>query len=115
MSISYTEYERMSALERRVDELEAQVKLLHDLVGQRTGLGASQGERFDVVLTRYPPSEKISVIKAIRELTGLGLREAKDLSESVPCVIRQDLDDEGARTTQRRFAELNAAIELRPR
>jgi uncharacterized protein (TIGR02996 family) len=46
------------------------------------------GGRFDLVLTAYPPERKIAVIKVIRELMGEGLKEAKELSEALPAVIR---------------------------
>ena len=58
---------------------------------------------------------KINVIKVLREVTGLGLREAKDMSEALPVVVRQGLDREEARAIERQFAEIQATIDLRSR
>ena len=67
--------------------------------------------RFRLVLEGFEPARKISVIKVVRELTGLGLKEAKDLVEMAPGIVRDDLqadqaallkgqlDAAGARTT----------------
>lgn len=120
MSFSYSDYERLAALERRIQDLEAQVQLLHDLVGQRTGLSGtaphpSPETLYDVLLVGYPGHQKISVIKVIRELTGLGLKEAKDLAESVPCVILRVGDEQTVRTLQRQLEAVGAVLELQPR
>jgi len=66
---------------------------------------------FRLVLEGFEPARKINVIKVVRELTGLGLKEAKDLVEKAPCAVRdglpadqaallkRQLDAAGARTT----------------
>lgn len=115
--ISYSDHERLAALERRVQELEAQVQLLHDLVGQRVGLGQAiaSSESYDLVLTQYPAVQKISVIKLLREITGTGLAEAKSMSESLPCTFVQRATGELARDVERRMREVGAVVDLRPR
>ena len=49
---------------------------------------APQGEYFDVVLEEYGGDKKLDVIRAIRDATGLGLREAKDLAEKLPSTVK---------------------------
>lgn len=117
MTLSMSEYEMLSAMERRIQELEAQVALLHELVGQRVGLATPPvaGDRVDVVLVGYPQMMKINVIKVLRELTGLGLKETKDMSESIPAVVRADVDRDEGRTIERQLAEVQAKVDLRSR
>ena len=51
---------------------------------------------FDVILDEVPADKKIAVLKAVRELTGLGLKEAKDLVESTPKPVREGIAKEAA-------------------
>jgi large subunit ribosomal protein L7/L12 len=51
---------------------------------------------FDVILTEVPADKKIAVLKAVRELTGLGLKEAKDLVESTPKSVKEAIAKEAA-------------------
>ncbi len=50
---------------------------------------------YRLTLESYPPARKVTVINIVRDITGLGLKEAKDLVESVPAVVKE-FDDEGA-------------------
>lgn len=52
-------------------------------------LAVEEATDFQVTLTEVPADKKISVIKAVREVTGLGLKEAKDIAESAPKVIKE--------------------------
>jgi large subunit ribosomal protein L7/L12 len=65
-----------------------------------------QPTAYEVVLERFEPSRKILVIKAVRELTGQGLKEAKDLVEAAPRVVRTGLPAAEAEQVQ---AHLEAA------
>jgi large subunit ribosomal protein L7/L12 len=49
---------------------------------------AEEQTEFSVTLTEYPADKKVGVIKVVRELTGLGLKEAKDLVEGVPALVK---------------------------
>ncbi len=51
---------------------------------------------FDVILTEVPADKKIAVLKAVRELTGLGLKEAKELVESTPKSVKEGIAKEAA-------------------
>lgn len=66
---------------------------------------------FDVVLKEIG-AQKIQVIKAVRELTGLGLREAKELVEGAPAPVRQAVTQEDANQAKRKLEEAGATVEL---
>ncbi|MDR1534839.1 MAG: 50S ribosomal protein L7/L12 [Planctomycetota bacterium] len=68
----------------------------------------------DVVLKGVPDStKKISVIKAVREITGLGLKEAKDLVEKAPSPIKEKADKETAEKLKAQLVEAGADVELK--
>ena len=67
---------------------------------------------FDVELTSFG-SQKVKVIKAIREITGLGLREAKEFVEAAPKIIKEGVSSEEAEALKAKFEELGAAITLK--
>ena len=67
---------------------------------------------FDVELTSFG-SQKIKVIKVIREVTGLGLKEAKEFVESAPKIIKEGVSIEEAEALQAKLEELGAVITLR--
>lgn len=66
---------------------------------------------FDVVLKTQ--GEKIKVIKVVREATGLGLKEAKELVDTVPSTIKEGLSKEEAEELKKKFEEVGAEIELK--
>lgn len=67
---------------------------------------------FKVVLKSFGP-KKINVIKAVRALVGLGLKEAKDLVESVPVVVKADLPKDEAAAMKSAFEEAGGEVELK--
>ena len=67
---------------------------------------------FDVVLTAVG-EKKINVIKAVREVTSLGLKEAKDLVESAPKPIKEAVAKEEAETIKKKFEEAGATVEIK--
>ncbi len=67
---------------------------------------------FDAVLTETGPN-RVQVIKAVRELTSLGLREAKTLVEEAPKAVREGVPMEEAKQIQERFKEVGATIEIK--
>ena len=67
---------------------------------------------FDVELTGFG-SQKVKVIKAIREITGLGLREAKEFVEAAPKIIKDGVSIEEAEALKAKFEELGAEITLK--
>jgi large subunit ribosomal protein L7/L12 len=67
---------------------------------------------FDVILTDYG-AKKINVIKAVRQLTSLGLKEAKDLVESAPAPVREAISKEAAEESKKVLEDAGAAVELK--
>lgn len=80
------------------------------------GLGAAapaeEKTEFSVVLTAVG-SNKINVIKAVREVTSLGLKEAKDLVDGAPKTVKEGVSKEEAETIKKKFTEAGATVELK--
>ena len=73
---------------------------------------AVEKDSFDVVLTAAG-DKKIQVIKVVRSMTDLGLKEAKDLVESAPKAVREGLSKEEAEEMQKQLEEVGASVELK--
>lgn len=73
------------------------------------------GDRVDVMLDAVQRDRLIPTIKVVRELTGLGLKETKELIERSPCLLTSNLDAATARQWQRRLEEVGATVSLRQR
>ena len=84
------------------------------MVAAAPGAGAAAEEKteFDVVLVEAG-SSKIGVIKAVREITGLGLTEAKALVESAPKAIKEAISKEDAENFKKKLEEAGAKVELK--
>ena len=83
--------------------------------GAGTGAAAAAEEEkteFDAIL-KDAGSEKIKVIKVIRELTGLGLKEAKDFVESAPKTIKEAASKEECEKIKEKLAEVGATVEIK--
>ena len=74
--------------------------------------GAEEKSEFDVELTDAG-SSKIKVIKAVREATGLGLKDAKELVDNAPKVIKEALPKEEAEELKSQLEEVGASVELK--
>jgi large subunit ribosomal protein L7/L12 len=68
---------------------------------------------FDVVLTGYPDTAKINVIKVVRELTGLGLKEAKAMVEALPGKVKEAANKEDSAAAKKKLEEVGATVELK--
>jgi len=67
---------------------------------------------FDVVMTSFG-ANKVNVIKVIRELTGLGLKEAKDLTEGVPSTVKEAISKADADAVKKKLEEAGATVEVK--
>jgi|TARA_B110000014_G_C19720347_1_gene376507 large subunit ribosomal protein L7/L12 len=76
------------------------------------GEAAEEKTEFDVALADMG-SNKVSVIKAVRAITGLGLKEAKDKVESAPCVLKEGVSKEEADDFKKQLEEAGATVELK--
>ena len=67
---------------------------------------------FDVMLASFG-EKKVSVIKTVRAITGLGLKEAKDLVEAVPSVVKEGVNKEESEEIQKQLEEAGATVEIK--
>lgn len=74
--------------------------------------GAEEQSSFDVVLSAAG-SKKIQVIKVVREITGLGLKDAKDLVDSAPKAVKEGVDKDEAEEIKSKLEEAGATVELK--
>ncbi len=73
---------------------------------------AEEKTEFDVVLTGFG-DKKIQVIKVVRELTGLGLKEAKDLVEGVPKPVKEGVSKDEAATIKKKLEDAGGSVEVK--
>ncbi len=116
-----TEIEKMSVL-----DLSELVKVLEEKFGvsaaapmmmgaapiAEAGAAVEEKSEFDVEVTACGAS-KINVIKAVREITGLGLKDAKDLVDAAPKVIKEKVTKEEAETMKKKLEEAGATVTLK--
>ena len=80
--------------------------------GDAGGEAAAEKDEFDVVMTSFG-EKKVAVIKAVRGITGLGLKEAKDMVEAVPATIKEGASKAEAEDVQKQLEEAGASVELK--
>jgi len=80
--------------------------------GDGAAAAAEEQTEFDAVLTEVG-ANKILVIKAVRELTGLGLKEAKDLVDAAPKAVKEAVSKEEAEQVKDKLAEAGATVEVK--
>lgn len=68
---------------------------------------------FDVILEDVPADKKIAVLKIVRELTGLGLKEAKDVVESTPKAVREAVPKEAAEEAKKKLEEAGGKVSVK--
>ncbi len=109
-----------------VSELNELVKALEEKFGVSAaamasagaGAGAAGGEAaeekdsFNIVLTSAG-AQKIQVIKALREVTGLGLKEAKDMTDKVPATVKEGVKKTEAEEIKKKLMDAGATVELK--
>ncbi|MDZ7830097.1 MAG: 50S ribosomal protein L7/L12 [Halofilum sp. (in: g-proteobacteria)] len=80
--------------------------------GGEAAEAAEEQTEFDVVMTSFGDN-KVGVIKAVRAITGLGLKEAKDMVEGVPATVKEGLEKEDAEAMKKQLEEAGASVELK--
>ena len=80
--------------------------------GAEAGAGEAEKTEFDVVLEGFGDN-KIAVIKVVREITGLGLKEAKETVESAPKAIQEGVDKDKAEEIKAKLEEAGAAVTVK--
>jgi large subunit ribosomal protein L7/L12 len=84
--------------------------------GAAAGAAAAPAEEkteFTVTLKEYPADKKVSVIKVIREITGLGLKEAKDLVEGVPSTVKEAVSKADSEAIKKKLEDSGAKVEIK--
>src|SRR5690606_8002373 len=90
----------------------AAVAVAAPAAGGAAGAAAEEKTEFDVVLAEVG-ANKVSVIKAVREITGLGLKEAKDLVDGAPKTVKEAMAKADAEAAQKKLEEAGAKVELK--
>jgi large subunit ribosomal protein L7/L12 len=80
--------------------------------GGEAAEAAEEKDEFDVVLSSFGEN-KVGVIKAVRAVTGLGLKEAKELVESAPAAVKEGANKEDAESIKSQLEEAGASVELK--
>lgn len=80
--------------------------------GAAAGGAAEEKTEFSVVLTEVG-ANKINVIKAVREVTSLGLKEAKDLVDGAPKTVKEGINKDEAATIKKKFEEVGAKVDIK--
>ena len=80
--------------------------------GGGAGAAAAEKTNFDVVL-KAPGANKLQIVKLVKELTGLGLKEAKDMVDGAPKTIKEGLPKDEAENLKKQLTEAGAEVELK--
>lgn len=81
--------------------------------GAAAAAPAEEKTDFNVSLVSFPADKKINIIKVVREVTSLGLKEAKDLVEAVPKVLKEGVNKDEAEAIRKKFDEVGAKVEIK--
>ena len=93
-------------------ELSELIKEMEVKFGVSAAAAAAEQTEFTVVLAEAG-ANKVSVIKAVREITGLGLKEAKDLVDGAPKPVKEGVDKASAEDAKKKLEEAGAKVELK--
>ena len=104
--------ELVSAMEEKFGVSAAAVAAAPVAAAADAGSAAEEKTEFNVMLTSFG-EKKVAVIKAVRTITGLGLKEAKDLVESAPAAIKEGASKAEADDIQKQLEEAGAIVELK--
>lgn len=102
----------VKAIEEKFGVSAAAVAVAGGGAGGAAAPAAEEKTEFNVVLLEAG-ANKVGVIKAVRELTGLGLKEAKDLVDGAPKPIKEGVSKEEAETIKKKFTEAGATVEVK--
>ncbi len=104
--------ELVSAMEEKFGVSAAAVAAAPVAAAADAGAAVEEKTEFNVMLTSFG-EKKVAVIKAVRTISGLGLKEAKDLVESAPAAIKEGASKAEADDIQKQLEEAGASVELK--
>ena len=118
--VDYIKNMKLSEVKGLIDILEeelgveASAPMMMGVAGPAAPVEAAEEQtEFDVILTGYPDAKKIAVIKAVRAITGLGLKEAKEAVETLPNKIKEGVSKDDAAAAKAALTEAEATVELK--
>ena len=91
----------------------APVAMAAAAAGGAAAPAAEEQTEFTVTLKAYPAEKKVTVIKVIREITGLGLKEAKDLVEGAPSMVKEAVSKADAEKIKKQLEDGGATVEVK--
>merc|ERR1719387_476505 len=83
------------------------------VAGGAAGEAAAEKTEFDLVLEEFPADKKIAVLKIVREITGLGLKEAKAVVEATPKALKEGASEADCEEAAKKLEELGAKVSLK--
>jgi len=95
-----------------IEPAAAAVAIAGPAAGGGAGAAAAEKTNFDVVL-KAAGSNKLQIVKLVKELTGLGLKEAKDMVDGAPKTIKEGLPKDEAENLKKQLIEAGAEVELK--
>ncbi|MDD5275229.1 MAG: 50S ribosomal protein L7/L12 [Methylovulum sp.] len=104
--------ELISAMEEKFGVSAAAVAVAAPVAGGAAAPVAEEQTEFDVVLTGFGEN-KVSVIKTVRSITGLGLKEAKDAVEGVPTVLKEGIPKAEAEDIKKQLLDAGATVDIK--
>nr|YP_010903358.1 ribosomal protein L12 [Hypnea cornuta]WCH55811.1 ribosomal protein L12 [Hypnea cornuta] len=87
--------------------------VMQDAGGSMGSNESDEKTEFDLLLEEVPAPKKIAILKVVRSLTGLGLKEAKDLVESAPKVLKESISKEDAEDMKSKLEEAGAKVAIK--
>ncbi|MGD8616322.1 MAG: 50S ribosomal protein L7/L12 [Gammaproteobacteria bacterium] len=102
----------ISAMEEKFGVSAAAAVAAAPVAAADAGAAAEEKTEFDVVMTSFG-SNKVAVIKAVRGITALGLKEAKDMVEGVPSTVKEGATKEEAEDIKKQLEEAGASVEVK--
>ena len=103
----------ISAMEEKFGVTAAAPVAVAAVAGPAAAAPAEEQTEFTVILKEYPADKKVGVIKVVRDLTGLGLKEAKDLVEAVPGTIKEGVSKDDSANMKKKLEEAGAKVEIK--
>ena len=104
--------ELIEAMEEKFGVTAAAAVAVAAPAGGEAGAAAAEQTEFDVILSSFG-DKKVGVIKAVRAITGLGLKEAKDLVESAPTPVKEGVTKDEAEEFKKQLDETGATVEIK--
>ena len=102
----------ISAMEEKFGVSAAAAVAAAPMAAAGGGAAAEEQTEFNVVMTSFG-ANKVNVIKAVRAITGLGLKEAKDMVEGVPATVKEGVSKDDAAKMKKDLEEAGAAVEVK--